>query len=37
MAEEVLEELKMSVNMLMKLDCNNKNAISIAQNPMQHD
>ncbi|RVX18434.1 Copia protein [Vitis vinifera] len=35
--QKVLEELKMSVNMLMKLDCNNKNAISIAQNPMQHD
>ena len=37
MAEEVLEELKMSVNMLMKLDCNNKNAISIAQNLVKHD
>ena len=37
MAEEVLEELNMSVNILMKLHCNNKNAINIAQNPVQHD
>ena len=32
-----LEELKIKWNGLMRLYCNNKSAISIAHNPVQHD
>ena len=35
--KRILEELQMPVNMPMKLYCDNKAAISIAQNPVQHD
>ncbi|KAI3456021.1 hypothetical protein Pfo_012684, partial [Paulownia fortunei] len=35
--KRVLEELKMPLNMPMKLYCDNKAAISIAQNLVQHD
>ncbi|EXC10042.1 Cysteine desulfurase 2 [Morus notabilis] len=35
--KRVLEELKMPINMPMKLYCDNKAAINIAQNPVQHD
>lgn len=35
--KRILEELQMSVNMPMKLYCDYKVAISIAQNPVQHD
>ena len=35
--KRVLEELKMSVNMPMKLYCDNKAAINIAQNLVHHD
>ena len=33
----VLEELKMEIDLPMKLFCDNKAAISIAHNPVQHD
>ena len=33
----ILEELRMPIHMPMKLYCDNKVAISIAQNPVQHD
>lgn len=35
--KRILEELRIPVNMPMKLYCDNKAAISIAQNPVQHD
>ncbi|RDY13299.1 Copia protein, partial [Mucuna pruriens] len=35
--KRVLEELKMLIHMPMKLYCDNKAAISIAQNPVQHN
>jgi hypothetical protein len=35
--KRILEELRMPMNMPMKLYCDNKAAISIAQNPVQHD
>jgi hypothetical protein len=35
--KRILEDLWMPVNMPMKLYCDNKAAISIAQNPVQHD
>jgi hypothetical protein len=35
--KRILEDLQMPVNMPMKLYCDNKAAISIAQNPIQHD
>ena len=35
--ERILKELKMSINKLMKLYYDNKAAISITQNPIQHD
>lgn len=35
--KRILEDLRMPVNMPMKLYCDNKAAISIAQNPVQHD
>ena len=35
--KRVLEDLKMLVNMPMKLYYDNKTAINITQNPMQHD
>ncbi|XP_022774064.1 uncharacterized protein LOC111316344 [Durio zibethinus] len=35
--KRLLEELKMSMEYLMKLYCNNKASISIAHNPMHHD
>ena len=35
--KRVLEELNMPVNMPMKLYCDNKASISIAQNLVQHD
>jgi hypothetical protein len=35
--KRILEDLRMSVNMPMKLYCDNKAAISISQNPVQHD
>ena len=33
----ILEELQMPIRMPIKLYCDNKVAISIAQNPVQHD
>ena len=33
----ILEELRMAIHMPMKLYCENKAAINIAQNPIQHD
>ena len=35
--KRVLKELKMPINMPMKLYCDNKAAINIAQNLMQYD
>ena len=35
--KRILEELRMPVNMPMKFYCDNKAAISIAQNLVQHD
>ena len=35
--KRILEGLRMPVNMPMKLYCDNKASISIAQNPVQHD
>ena len=35
--KKLLEELKMELDKPMKLFCDNKSAISIAQNPVQHD
>jgi hypothetical protein len=35
--ERILEELRMPVNMPIKLYCDNKVVISIAHNPVQHD
>lgn len=35
--KRILEDLRMLVNMPMKLYCDNKAAISIARNPVQHD
>ena len=35
--KRILEELRMPMNMPMKSYCDNKAAISIAQNPVQHD
>jgi hypothetical protein len=35
--ERILEELRMPVNMPIKLYCDNKAVISIAHNPVQHD
>ena len=35
--KRILEELRMLVNMTMKLYCDNKVSISIAQNLVQHD
>ena len=35
--KRILKDLWMPVNMLMKLYCDNKGAISIAQNRVQHD
>lgn len=35
--KRILEELKVRMDMPMKLYCDNKAAISIAQNPVQHD
>jgi hypothetical protein len=35
--ERILEELRIPVNMPIKLYCDNKAVISIAQNPVQHD
>ena len=35
--KKVLEDLRMTVQLPIMLYCNNKVAISIAQNPVQHD
>ena len=35
--KKVLENLRMTVQLLIMLYCDNKAAISIAQNPVQHD
>jgi hypothetical protein len=35
--ERILEELRIPVNMPIKLYCDNKAVISIAHNPVQHD
>ena len=37
MDQEILEELRRPVSSPMKLYCDNKAAISIAHNPVQHD
>lgn len=35
--QRVLEELQIAINLPIKLYCNNKAAISIVQNPIQHN